>query len=1105
VTGSGSDTFASVKRPFIGLRPFQYGDRDFFFGRGEELDDLEPMVAHNRFVAIVGSSGSGKSSLIRSGLWPRLTAAEGEHWLWVDLHPGDAPIYELAHALAGLEERSPELAEAWADRLELLLRRSSFGIAEGVALFRTAKGKRLLLLIDQFEELFRFADLRAERNHDSTTAAEHRDEATAFVRLLLTAANSHQSPIHIVLTMRSDFIGDCSRFHGLPEAVTRSQFLVPGLTRDERAAAICGPVERAAGQIDPGLVQRALNDTNEDPDQLPILQHAMMRCWEYAVQRAQLEGSGTPKLTMDDYEKIGGVAKALSLHANEILRDLAHSSPDTANVIASEMVTKRLFQALTDTDRDGRVVRRPQRFGDLVKYIVPEAEKATPHAYEDAVRRVVNRFASSDCSFLRAPTAGELQNDSIIDIGHEALIRRWDMLKGDGDTDWIREEQDDAEQYRDLVRASRGDGFLSETELQGYGGWWSRRQPNRFWARRYTKGNTDQFDSVVELLERSRGRVAAARRTRKVTWATGLATVTALILALLYGYYSHLQGARLSAEARAEALAARAQLEQAALNQNQDFRARMIAVVADATLSQRIITGPADALTLALAKPENLPDAGEYVRVLYRGLGELRERRRIVGLQSQVFGVSFNPRQHVLSAVTAGSPSLINFWQDDGVFLDSVKAAESGFVMNARWSPDGQRIYVGTSPAAHIITPCSHELLRKYFESCRGATSDLSLQIGTAVHPAGYGAWSPDGKWILTGGFQSPARLWDAFTGDPVQSFAAAVDDYKDQSAPSVAISSDLKHIAVGLVSGEILILNPEAMTIEKKLKLPSTNPGGIPFSLAFDPKDSNVLLAAYQNPTAQLWDVDKGTARPLAQEAGNVLQVAFDPNGRFMVTAANDGVVRLWMMPEVGAELTSLDLRGHLGPVFAVDVNAEGLIASGGGDKMVRLWGGDAPLSAKRVSNDAFGTLNRHDFAIDGQDVIVAKNTGVEFRAEVPTDFKPVDAVMSFDGRGIVVAPRHGHPLLFLRDYPDFPVATLTGPSADWMSVSFVAGQTRIAAKASDGSVYLWPFISDVGALERLAEDNLPFRGSKRITLPAVIRCRFILESAKNCDALVE
>jgi hypothetical protein len=136
---------------------------------------------------------------------------------------------------------------------------------------------------------------------------------------------------------------------------------------------------------------------------------------------------------------------------------------------------------------------------------------------------------------------------------------------------------------------------------------------------------------------------------------------------------------------------------------------------------------------------------------------------------------------------------------------------------------------------------------------------------------------------------------------------------------------------------------------------------------------------------------------------------------------------------------------------------------------------------------------------------VIVAKNTGVEFRAEVPTDFKPVDAVMSFDGRGIVVAPRHGHPLLFLRDYPDFPVATLTGPSADWMSVSFVAGQTRIAAKASDGSVYLWPFISDVGALERLAEDNLPFRGSKRITLPAVIRCRFILESAKNCDALVE
>ena len=122
--------------------------------------------------------------------------------------------------------------------------------------------------------------------------------------------------------MRSDFIGDCARFHGLPEAVSRSQFLVPGMTRDQREDVIRKPIELAGGQIDPDLVQRALNDTNEDPDQLPILQHAMMRCWERAFRRRKQEVDHRPHLTIDDYTAVGGVEQALSVHANEILEAL---------------------------------------------------------------------------------------------------------------------------------------------------------------------------------------------------------------------------------------------------------------------------------------------------------------------------------------------------------------------------------------------------------------------------------------------------------------------------------------------------------------------------------------------------------------------------------------------------------------------------------------------------------------------------------------------------------------------------------------------------------------------------------------------------------------
>jgi dipeptidyl aminopeptidase/acylaminoacyl peptidase len=525
-------------------------------------------------------------------------------------------------------------------------------------------------------------------------------------------------------------------------------------------------------------------------------------------------------------------------------------------------------------------------------------------------------------------------------------------------------------------------------------------------------------------------------------------------------------------------------------------------------LSPRRISGAADALVLALAKPSNLPDVGEYARVLYRGLSELRERRRIGGLQSQTFGASFNPTQRLLSAVTVGSPSLINFWQEDGVFLDSVIVTEPGFIMNARWSPDGQRIYVGTSPKAHIITPCSHEVLRKYFDVCRNTSSDISLAIGTNDDPSGNsGAWSRDGKWILTAGFQSPARLWDASTGDLVPSFVAAINEHGDPPAASVAISADMKRMAVGLVSGEILIVNTEAMAIEKTLKLPPTRGRGLPFSLAFDPEDSNLLLAAYQDPTAQLWNIDAETAQPLVQEAGNVLQVAFDPNGKFMVTAANDGAIRLWMMPKMGAQLTEFDLRGHLGTVYAVDVNAEGLIVSSGADKTVRLWNKEAPLSAQQVFTTASANASddRHEFAVDGQEVILARGTGLEFRAKVPDGFDPVDATISFDGRGVVVAPRHGHPLLFLRDYPDFPVATLSGPNAEWMSVSFVAQQTQIAGKTSDGRVFVWPYISDVPALERLTQENLPFNGPQRITLPPSVRCRVLGESGTSCDSLAE
>jgi hypothetical protein len=320
--------FASTEWPFIGLRPFEYGDHEYFFGRARELDVLQAQVTQKPFVAIVGGSGAGKSSLISAGLRPRL-----EHsWKWIQMRPADAPVRRLALALADLTGKTGDLAQAWADRFERVFSKSSVGIAEALAQIpsvRKSESRRILLWVDQFEELFQYATFLSQTSLDTATAAERRDEVMAFVRLLLTATKSLQVPIHVLVTMRSDFIGHCARFHGLPEAVSRSEFLVPDMTRDQREDVIRRPKQLAGGQIDSDLVQRALNDTTDDADQLPILQHAMMRCWERA-DRAK-EQHGCPHLTIDDYNVVGGVQRALSVHANEILESLARH-PDSTTI-----------------------------------------------------------------------------------------------------------------------------------------------------------------------------------------------------------------------------------------------------------------------------------------------------------------------------------------------------------------------------------------------------------------------------------------------------------------------------------------------------------------------------------------------------------------------------------------------------------------------------------------------------------------------------------------------------------------------------------------------------------------------------------------------------
>ena len=298
--------------PFPGLRPFDFDENHLFFGRDGQTDELLRRLRQQRFLAVVGTSGSGKSSLVRAGLLPDVYGGfmveAGSNWRVALFKPGNDPIGNLAAALSEPEALGPPVDDAVGRHIvEMTLRRSALGLGEVV---REARMEgNLLIVVDQFEEVFRFKR--------ASTAEHPEDEAAAFVKLLLEGAQQSDMPIYVALTMRSDYLGDCAQFFGLPEAINEGLYLIPRMTRDQHREAITGPVAVGGGEIAPRLVNRLLNDVGDNPDQLPILQHALMRTWD--CWRKQ--GRSGP-IDLAHYEQIGTIAGALSQQADEAYNEL---------------------------------------------------------------------------------------------------------------------------------------------------------------------------------------------------------------------------------------------------------------------------------------------------------------------------------------------------------------------------------------------------------------------------------------------------------------------------------------------------------------------------------------------------------------------------------------------------------------------------------------------------------------------------------------------------------------------------------------------------------------------------------------------------------------
>jgi energy-coupling factor transporter ATP-binding protein EcfA2 len=532
----------SLTNPFPGLRPFEAHENHLFFGRDGQSDDLLQRLSRQRFLAVVGTSGSGKSSLVRAGLLPALHGGfmlrAGSNWRVAILRPGSNPIGRLTQALCREDVLGvKDIEEAIQLSItEASLRRSTLGLIDVVRQARMIPQENLLVVVDQFEELFRVK---------ANSGAGKADDAAALVKLLLEATNQSELPIYVLITMRSDFLGDCSQFRDLPEAINDGQYLIPRMTRDQRREAINGPIAVGGAQIAPRLVNRLLNEVGDNPDQLPVLQHALMRMW----QQWEKAGDTNAPLDLSHYEAIGGLDEAISQHADEAYDELATDR--------SQRITEILFKLLTERGTDNREIRRPTRLAEIC---------AVAEAKESEVLAIIEAFRQEGRSFLMPPPGVKLRPNTFIDISHESLIRGWRRLQR-----WVDDEALSARIYRRLAETAMlhqaGEaGLWRDPDLVIALAWREKNHPNAAWGARYSS----DFDAAMSFLEESRCARDAERMERERMRRRNLRLMQALAAVFLIGLCASLALAAYAFQQRQQAKTQALQAEESARSAEQN-------------------------------------------------------------------------------------------------------------------------------------------------------------------------------------------------------------------------------------------------------------------------------------------------------------------------------------------------------------------------------------------------------------------------------------------------------------------------------------------------------------------------------------------------------
>jgi len=462
-----------LKNPFPGLRPFRRSEKHLFFGREEQISNLSQKLSKNRFLAVVGNSGSGKSSLVLSGLMP-LFLNENRNLQPVVLRPGNDPLHNLCDSFSKVFKIPFEEFSATLNSLSLKK------VTEKLSDYLGKESKGVLVVVDQFEELFRYEEQAVNRY-------EIKNDVGYFIQLLLHLHSQNSFPARIVITMRYDFLGNCTYFKDLPKALSDGMYVVPKMSRSEMRSAIEGPIKSCGADITPVLLTRLLNEADDIPEQLPVLQHALMRTWGHWMENCQ----GYEPIDLKHYEAIGTMEEALSLHADEAFSEL--------ETVKDRRLCEIMFKRITDKRPDLQATRNPVALSEICK---------VGKVSEEDAERVIEVFRAEGRSFLMPPQTYKLGRDSIIDISHESLMRVWKRLNR-----WVKEEAESAGIFIRLSESTflnnkeiAETGYLTTPELEICLDWYNKNKPTQSWAARYMhqlKGDVE-FKDVIKFLESSK-------------------------------------------------------------------------------------------------------------------------------------------------------------------------------------------------------------------------------------------------------------------------------------------------------------------------------------------------------------------------------------------------------------------------------------------------------------------------------------------------------------------------------------------------------------------------------------------------------------------------